>query len=423
MSEPFLFWNPGSAPLKKTDMVIVCGFLGAGKTTLLNHLLANPGSARLGVLVNDLGSVNVDASLVANRVEELGASPVGVMELSSGCICCSMQSGMMDALLEMVRTYSPDVILLEASGVADPKGILETLNQPNLCGGRGFDLVSIKHVVSVVDGCSLAELVRESSDAGIKRHWLLGGDGRRPIGELMMEQMECCDLVVINKADLLSESEAGTLKRVVLEVNPGASVMLTQQGVVSSEVVLGGECVDMSKMLSGAGWRRILLDTLSAPESGIMFKRVLEPSDKPPGGGAKLQKSAGSHFHDDYGLKTFVYRRRVPFDEARLMRSLRKGMSGVLRVKGFIWLSRDPESVGLLSIAGRSLRADRLSEWWYERVARGDLSMESIPEKVRSIWKEPWGDRRQELVFIGIGMDPSSIEADLDACLDTRFSA
>jgi len=92
-------------------------------------------------------------------------------------------------------------------------------------------------------------------------------------------------------------------------------------------------------------------------------------------------------------------------------------------VKGFIWLSRDPESVGLLSIAGRSLRADRLSEWWYERVARGDLSMESIPEKVRSIWKEPWGDRRQELVFIGIGMDPSSIEADLDACLDTRFSA
>ena len=422
MSEPFLFWNPGSAPLKKTDMVIVCGFLGAGKTTLLNHLLANPGSARLGVLVNDLGSVNVDASLVANRVEELGASPVGVMELSSGCICCSMQSGMMDALLEMVNTYSPDVILLEASGVADPKGILETLNQPNLCGRRGFDLVSIKHVVSVVDGCSLGELVRESSDAGIKRHWLLGGDGRRPIGELMMEQMECCDLVVINKADLLSGPEADTLKRVVLEVNPGAEVILTQQGEVSPEAVLGGECVEMGTMLSGAGWRRILLDAVSSPESGIMFKRVSETADKRPGVGVNLAKAVGSHFHDDYGLNTFVYRRRIPFDEARLMRSLRKGMRGVLRAKGFIWLSRDPESVGLLSIAGRSLRADRLSEWWYERVARGDLSMESIPEKVRSIWKEPWGDRRQELVFIGIGMDPSSIEADLDACLDTRFS-
>lgn len=421
MSEPFLFWNPGSAPLKKTDMVIVCGFLGAGKTTLLNHLLANPGSARLGVLVNDLGSVNVDASLVANRVEELGASPIGVMELSSGCICCSMQSGMMDALLEMVRTYSPDVILLEASGVADPKGILETLNQPNLCGFKGFDLVSIMHVVSVVDGCSLGDLVRESSDAGIKRHWLLGGDGRRPIGELMMEQMECCDLVVINKADLLSESEAGTLKRVVLEVNPGASVLLTQQGVVSSEVVLGGQCVDMSRMLAGAGWRRILLDAVSSPESGITLKGVSETVNKQPGIGVIVPKVAGSHFHDDFGLRTFVYRRRIPFDESRLMRSLRKGMRGVLRAKGFVWFNRDPDSVGLLSIAGRSLRADRLSEWWYARVVRGDLSLESIPEKVRNVWVEPWGDRRQELVFIGIGMDPSSIEADLDACLDADY--
>lgn len=431
----FLNWNPGNEvlPEARTPVTLISGFLGAGKTTLLNHVLAASSSQRIAVVVNDLGEVNIDASLVNSAVKETGGAIAGMLELRGGCICCSIQTELLDALLELWQRFRPAHILVEATGVADPKAVLESLYSENFFGRRGTDFLKVANLVTVLDGGNLEHYFGSPENTGVSRRThLLPGDRRRPLQELLMEQIECADILLINKTDVLEEDARQRFRAYLKSLNGTAEIWESRFGRIDVERLMQDSRFSEARTPAGAAWRQAILNNRQGRESA--WKAAAENALKqgplihlpgPGAGGGHLHADAvcggshhpapvygeaGRHAHKDYGLETFVFNARTPFQEARFLKVLRTGLPGVLRAKGFYWTERVPGRVGLLSIAGKMLRADYLSEWWHAVIQRGEADLDEVPEIVRESWLPVFGDRRQELVFIGINLDKDGIE-------------
>ncbi len=431
----FLFWKP-KTPIAEADRVpvtLLSGFLGSGKTTLLNHLLASGAAENMAVLVNDLGEVNVDASLIRRSVRKLKSPISGMVELTSGCICCSIQTELMDALLHLYRKRKPGHILIEATGVAEPKSILETLYAANLEGVRGTDFLRVANLVTVVDAANLEDhLGTRAGGGGARRNHLLPVDRRRPLEELLMEQIECADVLLLNKTDQIEPGHADRLGAFLHSLNDRATVRHCTFGQVDAAKLFGEVRFDEETTLTGARWRKLILSnqgrvTDAAPEKPTQAPTTgfsnftpiaASPSagDKQPAFSLQTETATKGHHHKDYGLDSFVYNSRNPFDEAKLLKLLRANLPGVVRAKGFYWTTRMPKKVGLLSISGKIMRADYIGDWWAEMLAAGEASEEQIPDIVRDSWHPEFGDRRQELVFIGIDIDRTSISEQLRAC-------
>ena len=433
MPKPFLFWEPKSPipPDERVPVTLLSGFLGSGKTTLLNHLLASEAAQDLAVLVNDLGEVNVDASLIKRSVRTLKSPISGMVELTSGCICCSIQTELMDALLHLYLKRKPGHILIEATGVAEPKSILETVYAANLEGVHGTDFLRVANLVTVVDAANLEDHLGARAEAGQKRrNHLLPADGRRPLEELLMEQVECADVLLLNKTDQIEPAHADRLEGYLHSLNDRATIRRCTFGQVDAAELFGEERFDEEATLASARWRKLILSnegrvTEAAPEKpaptpGFGSFTPISPAPSATGGnsGFSLQAETAKkgHHHKDYGLDTFVYNSRKPFDETKLFKLLRADLPGVVRAKGFYWTTRMPKKVGLLSISGKILRADYIGDWWIDMLADGDATEAQIPDIVRDSWHPELGDRRQELVFIGIDIDRSAITEQLRAC-------
>ncbi|MFC6905300.1 CobW family GTP-binding protein [Halalkalicoccus tibetensis] len=359
-----------------TPVTILSGALGAGKTTLLNHLLANA-EERVAVLVNDMGELNVDAELIAE-----GGSADGIAELSNGCICCELQDDLETAVMRLARSREFDHLVVESSGISEPAPVARLFTTRS----KAAAVYDVDTLVTVVDAAGFHDLFAGEAEPG--RAETDGGESR-PLSDLLIEQAECCDVLVLNKCDLLSPTELNEVEAVLERLAPEARIVRTEFGALDP-----GE---------------ILHTGLFDPDAGVADDHEHSHS-----------ADSADHNHDhagpaeEYGVTSFTYRRRRPFDPEKLAVLFENLPEELVRAKGTFWVAgRDAKL--RLSYAGRIARVTAGEPWIAARPeVERDLYRENRPDLE---WDERWGDREQALVFIGRELDHGDLIGRLDACL------
>lgn len=432
----FMLWNPSPNQSRQPaiPVTVLSGFLGAGKTTVLNHILAKQKKRKIAVIVNDLGAINIDAALIKNAFKAEDGSLHHILELQDGCICCSIQSDLLDALLQLSQEIQPDHILIEATGVAEPKEILKSLQARNFIGRHASEFAVPANMLTVMDAGHLDQYFKSPENTGYERRTRrLHNDKRRPLQELLIEQIECADILLINKTDTVSDDNVAACERYLHSLNPSAEIWQSCHGVIDVDKLMQQARYSTDQTLSGAQWQKSIHDNQVGRIQSLKFladtpSSLKKNSDKATGGHDQKRQlvhapsplirrpQMAKSQHKDYGLDTYVFNARQPFVEARFLEVLRSGLPGVIRAKGFYWTERIPHRVGLLSIAGQQMRADYLAKWWIDQIESGETSHAHVPELIKKSWLPQHGDRRQELIFIGIDLEPNTIEQSLRDC-------
>ncbi|MBX3144304.1 MAG: GTP-binding protein [Trueperaceae bacterium] len=373
-------------------VTVISGFLGAGKTTLLNHVLNNREGKRVAVIVNDMSEVNIDRDLVERGGAALSRTEETLVEMTNGCICCTLREDLLREVSRLAREGRFDYLLVESTGISEPLPVAQTFVFEDETGESLSRVARLDTMVTVVDaGAFLQDFYGE--DELNDRGESLGEDDERTVTDLITDQVEFCDVIVLNKCDLVDEDGVRAVEARIKALNPGVEIVRAERGVVPLEKVLGTGSFDLEEAANSPAW---------------------------------LKELAGVHTPEteEYGITSFVYNEVRPFHPERLDQVLESdAFAGVVRAKGLLWVATRPAYAGLLSLAGRSLTLSPMGTWWATMPEHTwDLPSEEV-ELIKSDWHPEWGDRKQKLVFIGIGMDEVGIRTRLDAALVTPEEA
>lgn len=380
----------------RLPVTVLAGFLGAGKTTILNHVLRNRENLRVAVIVNDMSEINIDADLVRDGGADLSRTDETLVELTNGCICCTLRDDLLGEVRRLAGERRFDYLLIEGTGIAEPLPIAATFSFRDETGAALCDVARLDTMVSVVDAANLlADYTGTDflSDRGAIRD----ANDQRTLVDLLVEQIEFADVVVVNKISDVSVEMRQAIRRIVAALNPDARVLETDFGALPLRAILDTRLFSEAKSARHPLWHKELF-----------------------GWGDHVPET------EEYGISSFVYRARRPFDPSKFHAFLSKEWSGLLRAKGHFWLATRPEWIGMLSIAGVQRRTEAKGFWWATVPRAHWPHHRQFHELLERHWSPIWGDRRQELVFIGTGLAETTIRSALDECLvggDAGFDA
>ena len=400
-------------------VTILSGSLGAGKTTLLNHLLTEAGDRDIAVLVNDMGTVNVDAELIAEG-SELDVDD-GVAELSNGCICCELQDDLETAVVRLANDRDFDALVVESSGISEPAPVARLFTTES----RVAALYRVDTLVTVLDTrLFLDAFAGETPERRGTGEANADGDGDgtaaddadRPLSDLMVEQVELSNIVLLNKADLCTDAELDEAEELVRALQPDAETIRTTFSQVDPDRLFGRDLFDQNEINDLPGWKRALAEAGHSHSKGSHDHDGDAHDDESHAGDSSHGHDGHHHPGEVYGVTSFTYRRRRPFHPDRLADVLRDLPSGVVRSKGTVWLAGNEFRV-VIGQAGPSIRAEAQGPW-----------IASLPEVEREMyrsnrpdldWHDEHGDRQAELVFIGTEYDEDALRTALDDALAT----